>query len=192
MLIDRDVKGAEEWVDLFYSRTQADMSDRYTKQTISDLLQNKVDMSQLVITKALSKTGKLSRARESAHSWPVNGLKDYVGKQAHAELAERMKQRDVGMPISIPSLCDSTKSCSGSAPALGDRVAYVIVKAIKGTTYYTPCTPLLKWSWTLQVRRHTRNQRILFTSSRTASPSTLSIISRISFRNLSCGYLSLS
>ena len=43
MLIDRDVKGAEE----------------YTKQTISDLLQNKVDLSQLVITKALAKAGAL-------------------------------------------------------------------------------------------------------------------------------------
>ena len=32
---------------------------RYTKQTISDLLQNKVDMSQLVITKALAKTGRV-------------------------------------------------------------------------------------------------------------------------------------
>ena len=42
MLIDRDVKGAEE----------------YTKQTISDLLQNKVDLSQLVITKALAKAGQ--------------------------------------------------------------------------------------------------------------------------------------
>ena len=31
---------------------------RYTKRMISDLLQNKVDMSQLVITKALSKAGK--------------------------------------------------------------------------------------------------------------------------------------
>ncbi|KAG5650437.1 DNA-directed DNA polymerase delta [Sphagnurus paluster] len=79
MLIDRDVKGAEE----------------YTKQTISDLLQNKVDMAQLVITKALAKT-------------------DYAGKQAHVELAERMKVRD-----------------AGSAPALGDRVAYVIIKGIK-------------------------------------------------------------
>jgi hypothetical protein len=29
----------------------------YVKQTIADLLQNKVDMSQLVITKALSKSG---------------------------------------------------------------------------------------------------------------------------------------
>ncbi|KAG6910241.1 DNA-directed DNA polymerase delta [Tephrocybe rancida] len=84
MLIDRDVKGAEE----------------YTKQTISDLLQNKVDMSQLVITKALAKN-------------------DYAGKQAHVELAERMKQRD-----------------AGSAPALGDRVAYVIIKGIKGAAAY--------------------------------------------------------
>ncbi|KAH9995602.1 delta DNA polymerase [Russula vinacea] len=84
MLIDRDVKGAED----------------YTKQMISDLLQNKVDMSQLVITKALAKT-------------------DYTGKQAHVELAERMKQRD-----------------AGSAPALGDRVAYVIVKGIKGAAAY--------------------------------------------------------
>lgn len=84
MLIDRDVKGAEE----------------YTKRIISDLLQNKVDMSQLVITKALAKS-------------------DYAAKQAHVELAERMKQRD-----------------AGSAPALGDRVAYVIVKGIKGAAAY--------------------------------------------------------
>ena len=61
MLIDRDVKGAEE----------------YTKQVISDLLQNKVDMSQLVITKALAKA-------------------DYANKQAHVELAARMKVRDAG------------------------------------------------------------------------------------------------
>ncbi|KAK0549667.1 DNA-directed DNA polymerase delta [Tilletia horrida] len=84
MLIDRDVKAAEE----------------YAKQMIADLLQNKVDMSQLVITKALSKAS-------------------YEGKQAHVELANRMKQRD-----------------AGSAPALGDRVAYVIVKGSKGAAAY--------------------------------------------------------
>ncbi|CAO1617256.1 unnamed protein product [Parajaminaea phylloscopi] len=84
MLIDRDVQGAEE----------------YVKRTIQDLLQNKVDMSQLVITKALSKA-------------------DYAGKQAHVELAERMRKRD-----------------AGSAPALGDRVAYVIVKGAKGAAAY--------------------------------------------------------
>lgn len=84
MLIDRDIKAAED----------------YTKRVISDLLQNRVDMSQLVITKALAKA-------------------DYAAKQAHVELAERMKQRD-----------------AGSAPALGDRVAYVIVKGIKGAAAY--------------------------------------------------------
>lgn len=47
MLIERDVKGAEE----------------YTKQTISDLLQNKVDLSQLVITKALAKAGKFVQSK---------------------------------------------------------------------------------------------------------------------------------
>ncbi|WFD23405.1 DNA-directed DNA polymerase [Malassezia equina] len=84
MLIDRNVKGAEE----------------YTKQVISDLLQNKIDMSQLVISKALAKA-------------------DYAAKQAHVELAERMRKRD-----------------AGSAPALGDRVAYVIVKGSKGSAAY--------------------------------------------------------
>ncbi|OZJ06486.1 DNA polymerase delta catalytic subunit [Bifiguratus adelaidae] len=84
LLIDRDTQEAEN----------------YVKQTISDLLQNKVDMSQLVITKALSKT-------------------DYAGKQAHVELAERMRKRD-----------------AGSAPTIGDRVAYVIIKGVKGAAAY--------------------------------------------------------
>jgi DNA polymerase delta subunit 1 len=70
------------------------------KDTISDLLQNKVDMSKLVITKALSKS-------------------DYTTKQAHVELAERMKKRD-----------------AGSAPTLGDRVAYVIIKGPSGSKNY--------------------------------------------------------
>lgn len=68
----------------------------YVKSTISDLLQNKVDLSQLVITKALAKA-------------------DYAAKQAHVELASRMKKRD-----------------AGSAPTLGDRVAYVIIKGSSG------------------------------------------------------------
>ncbi|GAA5977284.1 hypothetical protein JCM5350_002416 [Sporobolomyces pararoseus] len=84
MLIERDVKGAED----------------YAKQIISDLLMNKVDLSQLVITKALAKA-------------------DYAVKQAHVELAERMKKRD-----------------AGSAPALGDRVAYVIIKSTKDARAY--------------------------------------------------------
>ncbi|KAL1973067.1 hypothetical protein VTN31DRAFT_6609 [Thermomyces dupontii] len=84
ILIDRDIDGAQE----------------YVKETISDLLQNKIDMSKLVITKALSKN-------------------DYTAKQAHVELAERMRKRD-----------------AGSAPTLGDRVAYVIVKGAGGSKNY--------------------------------------------------------
>ena len=44
----------------------------YTKQVISDLLCNRIDISQLVITKELTKAGD-----------------EYAGKQAHSELAER-------------------------------------------------------------------------------------------------------
>lgn len=84
ILMDRDLEGAQD----------------YVRETISNLLQNKVDLSMLVITKALSKS-------------------DYTAKQAHVELAERMKKRD-----------------AGSAPALGDRVAYVIVKGAAGSKNY--------------------------------------------------------
>ncbi|KAI9138914.1 DNA polymerase family B-domain-containing protein [Paraphysoderma sedebokerense] len=72
----------------------------YAKETIASLLQNKVDLSQLVVTKQLSKS-------------------DYAAKQPHVELAERMRKRD-----------------AGSAPSLGDRVAYVIIKASKGAAAY--------------------------------------------------------
>jgi len=49
------------------------------KQTISDLLCNRVDISQLVITKELTKTDK-----------------EYANKMAHVELANKMKKRDPG------------------------------------------------------------------------------------------------
>ncbi|KAG8977095.1 DNA-directed DNA polymerase delta, partial [Tulasnella sp. 427] len=84
MLIDRNAEAAID----------------YAQRTIAQLLQGKVDMSQLVITKALAK-------------------EDYSGKQAHVELAARMKERD-----------------AGSAPALGDRVAYVIVQGSKDDKAY--------------------------------------------------------
>jgi DNA polymerase delta subunit 1 len=88
ILIERNVSGAIE----------------YTKGIIADLLQNKLDISYLVITKSLGKSADDS---------------DYAAKQAHVELAMRMKKRD-----------------AGSAPAVGDRVAYVIVQAAKGAPAY--------------------------------------------------------
>ena len=88
ILMDRSVQGAIT----------------YTKGVISDLLMNKIDLSMLVITKALGK---------GADS------EDYKAKQAHVELAERMRKRD-----------------PGSAPAVGDRVPYVIIEAAKGAPNY--------------------------------------------------------
>lgn len=64
MLIDRDVQGAEESVGCARSNPKhifIRSFRRYTKQVIADLLQNKIDMSQLVITKALAKAGKHSQ-----------------------------------------------------------------------------------------------------------------------------------
>lgn len=74
----------------------------FAKQTIADLLCNRVDISQLVITKELTKNDG-----------------EYAAKQAHVELANRMRKRD-----------------PGSAPNLGDRVPYVIIAASKGTAAY--------------------------------------------------------
>ncbi|CAG9819660.1 unnamed protein product [Phaedon cochleariae] len=61
LLIGKDPNGAVE----------------YSKRVISDLLQNNVDISQLVITKELTKS-------------------DYTAKQAHVELAKKITKRDPG------------------------------------------------------------------------------------------------
>ncbi|CAI5474353.1 unnamed protein product [Closterium sp. Yama58-4] len=86
ILMERDIPGAVA----------------YVKSVISDLLMNKLDLSLLVITKALTKGGD-----------------DYAVKAAHVQLAERMRKRD-----------------SATAPGIGDRVAYVICKAPKGSKAY--------------------------------------------------------
>ena len=86
------------------------------------MLQNKIDLSKLVITKALTKTSKGDEddepeAQKDPHA--KDKKDEYKGKQAHVELAERMRKRD-----------------AGSAPGLGDRVAYVIVKGAAGAKNY--------------------------------------------------------
>jgi DNA polymerase delta subunit 1 len=73
---------------------------QYCKSVIADLHQGRIDLSLLVISKQLSK---------SASS------EGYAAKQAHVELAERMRKRD-----------------PNTAPVVGDRVAYVMIKAGKG------------------------------------------------------------
>jgi len=80
ILIDRDPEGAI----------------RYAQTIIFDLLRNKIDISNLVITKELTKTDK-----------------EYAAKQAHVELAHRMAKRDAG---SAPKLGDRVPYVIISAP----------------------------------------------------------------------------
>ena len=82
------------------------------KGMISDLLQNKVDLSLLIITKGL---GKRNEPKEEGKE----GKNQYAGKQAHVELANKMKERD-----------------EATAPSVGDRVAYVMIKGLKGSKGY--------------------------------------------------------
>ncbi|KAL3630140.1 DNA polymerase delta catalytic subunit [Castilleja foliolosa] len=104
ILIDKDIPGAVQ----------------YVKNTISDLLMNRMDLSLLVITKGLTKTGD-----------------DYEVKAAHVELAERMRKGD-GVSEKSNSLFTETaaRRDAATAPSVGDRVPYVIVKAAKGAKAY--------------------------------------------------------
>jgi DNA polymerase delta subunit 1 len=72
----------------------------FVKSQISQLLMNEMDMSKLVITKQLTKTSDQYAAGN---------------KQAHVELAARLKKRD-----------------PGSAPSVGDRIPYVMIKGAVG------------------------------------------------------------
>lgn len=108
ILEKRDVAGAES----------------YVKQTIANLLQNRVDMQELVITKALSR-------------------QDYANKQPHVELADRMRKRD-----------------AGSAPTLGDRVAYVVIKTAGTKAYEKSEDPLyvLEHNLPIDTKYYLENQ----------------------------------
>ncbi|XP_057374354.1 DNA polymerase delta catalytic subunit-like [Daphnia carinata] len=81
----------------------------YAKQTISDLLCNKVDISLLVITKV-----ERNYVLEYCDfiRLPSFIKKDYASKQAHVEGAHKMRKRD-----------------AGTTPKLGDRVPYIIIAA---------------------------------------------------------------
>ncbi len=85
-----------ECLDLILVERSPQKAINAVKKVISDLLCNKLDLSLLVISKSLGKGAS---------------SEDYAAKQAHVELAERMRKRD-------PT----------SAPAVGDRVPYVIIK----------------------------------------------------------------
>lgn len=105
LLVDRDVQGAIDDV----------------KRNISDLLQNKVDLSLLTITKALSKNMEEEDDddKDDKKKKDNKGTNQYKTKLAHVELAEKMRQRD-----------------EGTAPHIGDRIPYVIIAGAKGSRNY--------------------------------------------------------
>eukprot|EP01018_Ginkgo_biloba_P018764 Gb_15180 [translate_table: standard] len=108
ILIDRDVPGAVQ----------------YVKNTIADLLMNRLDLSLLVITKVFCLRWQhppfLFLVTEGdTHAGLTKTGDDYAVKVAHVELAERMRKRD-----------------AATAPTVGDRVPYVIIKGAKGAKAY--------------------------------------------------------
>lgn len=82
ILLQRDVEAAKE----------------YVRRIIGDLYTDKIDLSQLVISKTFTKS-------------------NYVSRQAHTELAERLKKR-------------------GQSVGIGDRIPYVIVKGDRKMAAY--------------------------------------------------------
>lgn len=107
ILIDRDEKSAIA----------------YTKSIISDLLQDRVDLSMLVISKSL-------------------GKEDYAAKVAHVELARRMRKRD---PASAPVVGDRvayviTKGTAG-IPSILVRL---ICQALPDSSVFVQVHPCMK------------------------------------------------
>ena len=89
----------------------------FCKGMISDLLQNRIDLSLLVITKGLSK--KVGDGDQDQEDDTRKNPVTYNANLPHVKLAEKMKKRD-----------------AASAPTVGDRVAYVVVKGAKGSKTY--------------------------------------------------------
>ena len=95
----------------------------YCKGMINDLLQNRIDLSLLVITKGLCKKIGGGPDEEVTNEVKEKGKKadgdTYNANLAHVALAKRMQKRDMG-----------------SAPTVGDRVSYVMIKGAKGQKAY--------------------------------------------------------
>ena len=96
---------------------------RLVKGVVSDLLQDRIDMSQLIITKEL---GKKTQGQEEEELKSKKNTKNktesknvYNSKVPHVMLADKMRERD-----------------PATAPNIGDRVPFVIVKAHKNAKVY--------------------------------------------------------
>ena len=111
-----------ESLRLLLVERRQDLAIAHVKEVISDLLMNRIDLSLLVITKGLSKSGE-----------------EYSSKTAHGELALKMRAVSVQRPewslitagADVASR-DWSQRDAATAPGVGDRVPYVIIKGAKG------------------------------------------------------------
>ncbi|CDW90396.1 dna polymerase delta catalytic subunit-like [Stylonychia lemnae] len=112
-------EAVQKSLDLLLINKDKDKALDFCKGIISDLLQNRIDLSLLVITKGLGKKTSKPETDDKSNKPQGSTNQSYHGKQAHVELAERMRKRD-----------------EASAPSQGDRIAYVMIKAAKGSKGY--------------------------------------------------------
>ena len=92
----------------------------YVKLVISELVQNKIDISKLVISKAISKnTEEEEEEKNEGKNTGKSGKNTYKVKQAHVELAHKMQKRDENITLGI-----------------GDRISYVMIEGQKGSRNY--------------------------------------------------------
>lgn len=90
----------------------------YIKKVVSDLLQNRVDLSLLVITKGLGKKENVKDV--DGQPKRADGRTNYYQvKTAHLELARKMRERD-----------------AASAPTVGDRISMVMIRSTKNANTY--------------------------------------------------------
>ncbi|EGR29193.1 hypothetical protein IMG5_161090 [Ichthyophthirius multifiliis] len=107
-----------KYVLVEFNNNGVEKAIEYIKGMVSDLYQNKIDISKLVITKSLTKKAQEGDDEDDENEKKTN--KDqYKSKQAHVELAKKMALRD-----------------AGSAPSIGDRIPFVIIAGSKNAKNY--------------------------------------------------------
>ena len=108
----------EKILDLLLCQNDVPGIASYVKYVISQLVQNKIDISKLVITKAISKKSE-DDGDDKKQKGKGKAKNTYKAKQAHVELASKMQKRDENITINI-----------------GDRISYVIIEGTKGSKNY--------------------------------------------------------
>ena len=91
-------------LDMILKESNVKGAIEYVKHRVSDLLQNKLDLSQMIITKGYTKKAE-----------------DYDARQGHIELAMKMKKRD---PLTAPNVGDRVQYVIIEGPkgmAMADR-----------------------------------------------------------------------